>query len=108
MGREERLERIKYLDGMAKTLEQALIASFITVIGSGLLLKREATVIVAIVTLLSLFMGFHVYRLRKHIEYMWDEIMREDPVWVARSPLYLLALVIGAGIAILLAKLLLS
>ncbi|MCE4602037.1 MAG: hypothetical protein F7B18_02520 [Desulfurococcales archaeon] len=108
MGREERLERIRYLDGIAKTLEHALIASFITVIGSGLLLEREAALIVAMVTLLSLFMGFHVYRLRRHIEYMWDEIMREDPVWIARSPLYLLALVIGAGVAVLLAKLLLG
>ena len=110
MGREELLERVRYLDGIARTLEQGVVAMLVAVVGGGILFGDPADAALAAV-LFAVFAtgaGVHAYRLRSHIEDMWGELLRRDPRWAAQGPLILVAMVWAAALAVIAARLLLG
>ena len=108
MGREVKLERIRYLEGIARTLEQGIIAMLVAVVGSRLLFGDPRTAIMAgaVLAAFSTAAGLYSYTLRRRIEAMWAELMREDPRLPAVAPLVLSALVWGALLALLVSWLL--
>ena len=75
------------------------------ILTGGLLLEGFGGVIVALAgLLLAVLSGDRAYRLRRHIEGMWEEVMREDPEWVARGPLLLIAMAAIAAATVILVR----
>ncbi len=109
MGREVKLERVRYLDGMARFYEWVTAALVVGILTGGLLLEGAEGVVVALAgLLLAAISGYRAYRLRMHIEGLWGELLSEDPRWVARGPLLLVAMAAIAAATVILARLLLG
>lgn len=109
MGREERLERIRYLDGIARFYEWLTAGLIVGILTGGLLLEGLNGVAVAVLgLLLAAISGDRAYRLRRHIEDKWDEVLKEDPEWVARSPLILVVMAGIAAVAVIVLRLILG
>ena len=109
VGRDERLERIKYLDGIARFYEWLTAGLVVGILTGGLLLEGLDGVAVAVLgLLLAAISGGRAYRLRRHIEDKWDEILKEDPDWIARSPLILVAMATIAAIGVIILRLILG
>ena len=106
MGREVKLERVRYLDGLARFYEWVTAALVVGILTGGLLLEGVDGVVVALAgLLLAAISGYRAYRFRVYIESLWGELMREDPQWVARSPLTLVAMAAIAAAIVILATL---
>ena len=73
MGRQERLERIRYLDGIARFYEWLSAGLVVGILTGGLLLEGSARAVgVAVLGfILAAFSSARAYRLRGVIEEMW-------------------------------------
>ncbi|MCE4611290.1 MAG: hypothetical protein F7B17_04895 [Desulfurococcales archaeon] len=110
MGREVKLERVRYLDGMARFYEWVSAALVVGTLTGRLLVRPTDTALGAalIAAVMAVAAALVAYRLRRLIEAMWVGLMREDPRLPAIAPLALIALAAIALIGVALVRLLLG